>query len=210
MSAPCQGKPGQVLREAAFLAGIGLALALFANAVSPRGLSLTRDYFPGTQSRGKPGNPPQPGTTNSATPSTPAAQMRNRLQSHGLALADSNQVIGLFRDPRYQLDLVVFVDARNDQHYAEGHIPGARQFDHYRPERYLEAVVPACEAAEQIVVYCNGGDCEDSEFTALALSEAGIPKTKLLIYGGGFAEWTANGLPVELGLRNSGNLKPAP
>ncbi|HWH72296.1 MAG TPA: rhodanese-like domain-containing protein, partial [Candidatus Sulfotelmatobacter sp.] len=58
-----------------------------------------------------------------------------------------------------------------------------------------------------IVVYCNGGNCEDSELAATMLRDAGIPKDKLLVYGGGMTEWTTNGLPVELGQRKSGNLR---
>ena len=33
-----------------------------------------------------------------------------------------------------------------------------------------------------------------------------IPKEKVFVYGGGFTEWATNGLPIELGLRNSGQL----
>jgi rhodanese-related sulfurtransferase len=105
--------------------------------------------------------------------------------------------------------LVVFVDARDDQHYQEGHVPGAYQLDHYRPEKYLAPVLLVCQTAHQIVVYCNGGDCEDSEFTAITLRDAGILREKLLIYGGGLTEWLTNGLPVEIGPRNSGNLRNA-
>jgi hypothetical protein len=34
----------------------------------------------------------------------------------------------------------------------------------------------------------------------------GIPKEKVFVYGGGFTEWTNNGMPFELGQRNSGEL----
>jgi hypothetical protein len=32
----------------------------------------------------------------------------------------------------------------------------------------------------------------------------GIPKEKVFVYGGGITEWSANGLPIEVGARNSG------
>ncbi len=38
----------RVLLEAVLVAAIGTALAFVANALSPRGLNLTRDYFPGS------------------------------------------------------------------------------------------------------------------------------------------------------------------
>jgi rhodanese-related sulfurtransferase len=61
-----------------------------------------------------------------------------------------------------------------------------------------------CQTAERMVVYCNGGDCEDSLFTAVTLKNAGIPGTNLWIYPGGLGEWSTNGLPVETGARKSG------
>jgi 3-mercaptopyruvate sulfurtransferase SseA len=56
------------------------------------------------------------------------------------------------------------------------------------------------------VIYCNGGTCEDSEYVATLLMSA-IPKEKLLVYGGGWTEWTTNSMPVEIGPRNSGNIR---
>lgn len=130
-----------------------------------------------------------------------------RLQSKGLRLVESHQVTQLFRDPRYAQDLVVFIDARDDQHYQAGHIPGAYQFNHYRAENYLATVIPVCQMAEQIVVYCTGGDCEDSEYAAIFLRDAGIPPEKLFVYGAGMTEWMTNGQPVEIGGRHSGNFR---
>ena len=53
--------------------------------------------------------------------------------------------------------------------------------------------------------YCNGGDCDDSEHAAIMLRDSiGIPKEKVFVYGGGITEWATNGLPIELGPRNSG------
>jgi glucose-6-phosphate-specific signal transduction histidine kinase len=85
----------------------------------------------------------------------------------------------------------------------------AYQLDHYYPERYLPTVLPACQTAQRIVVYCNGGDCEEGEFTALTLRSAGLPAERLGVYFGGMTEWATNGLPVELGARKSGNLRTA-
>ena len=67
-----------------------------------------------------------------------------------------------------------------------------------------------CLQASQIVVYCHGGDCEDSEFAALALTQsAGVPAQKIFIYPGGLTEWEASGQPVETGARGSGSFRPA-
>lgn len=203
----------RVLTEGVIVALAGALLAFAANEVSPRGLALARNYFPGAARSPLPTANPTPlvpgtGDTNVVAP-TPAKLLAARLQAKGLQLVESHQVAQLFRDPRYEQELIVFVDARDDQHYQEGHIPGAYQFNHYRAENYLATVLPVCQAAEQIVVYCTGGDCEDSEFAAIFLRDASIPAEKLFVYGGGMNEWTTNALPVEIGERKSGNFRPA-
>ena len=185
----------------------GAAFAFAANLVSPRGLILTRNYSPAGI------RPPALTATNVAGTNllalSPARLLAARLREQGLQLVDGRQALQLFRDPRSQQGVLVFIDARDEQLYREGHIPGAWEFDPYRPERYFPAVYPLCQAAEQIVIYCNGGDCDDSEFAALTLRDVGIATNKLFIYDGGFAEWTTNSQPVETGERNSGKLLPA-
>jgi rhodanese-related sulfurtransferase len=208
---PTRFQAKSILWEALFVALIGTVFAFAANEISPRGLSFTRDYFPGGKHTALPGVatiplPPRSAHTN-ATVSATEQSLAARLQANGLQLVTSDQVAQLFRDPRYEQGSVVFVDARNDLNYQQGHIPGAVQFDHYRAEHYLATVLPVCQAAEQVVVYCTGGDCEDSEFAAIFLRQAGVLPEKLFVYAGGMTEWTANGLPVEIGARNSGNLR---
>jgi rhodanese-related sulfurtransferase len=138
---------------------------------------------------------------------SPTQLLQAQFQAEGLQLAASNEVAKLFADPKRGQGLVVFIDARDDEHYLAGHIPGAYQLDHYHPENYLAVVLPACQVAEQVVVYCKGGSCEDSEQTAIFLRDAGVLKEKLFVYAGGFDEWTANNMPIEIGQHNSGQLR---
>jgi len=193
--------------EGIIVAVSGALLAFVANAISPRGLDLKRDYFPNARAKAT----TAASTNLAATALTNAVpgpeQLATRLRNENLQLADSKLAVQLFQDPRYAQGRLIFLDARNDEHYQAGHIPGAYQLDHYRPADYLSAVLPACQVAEQIVVYCNGGDCEDSENTALFLRDAQIPSEKLFVYAGGITEWAANGMPIETGERNSGNLR---
>jgi rhodanese-related sulfurtransferase len=193
--------------EAVLLLCLGIVLALAANQLSPRGLALQRDYFgrnqvsaPSTTANNA---PPDPG----AVPGSVDTGLRERLAAKGLGLIEGAAVEALFRDPQYEQELTVFVDARDDRHYEEGHIPGAFQFDRYYPERYLPTVLPACLNAAKIVVYCTGGKCEDSEFAASALVEAGIPPDRIAVYEGGISDWVAAQRPVEIGARKSGTLK---
>lgn len=192
-----------VLAEGAVVALGGVVLAWACNALSPRGLVLTRNYFPGAVRPPKvmslaTNTSPVGATDNPAT--SPADSVAARLRARQLRVVDRAGMETLFRDPRRAQGLVVIVDARDDAHYQAGHIPGAHQLDHYRAPAYLPSVLPVCLNAEAVVVYCHGGDCEDAEFAATLLHEAGVPLERLAVYVGGFSEWATNNLPVERGV----------
>ena len=210
-SADRQRAVKNVLLEILLVVIAGAAFAFAANRISPRGLALTRDYFPAGTGRLMSATPlplPPRNAIGTNFVALDAAQLlAAELKEKGLQLIAGSQTARLYHDPRCQQNIIVFIDARDEQRYREGHIPGAYEFDPYRPEKYFAAVLPVCKAAEQIVIYCNGGDCDDSETAAILLRDVGIANQKLLVYGGGIAEWTTNGLPVEIGGRNSGNLQ---
>jgi rhodanese-related sulfurtransferase len=186
-----------LLRDTAWVAIAGCAVALVANAVSPRGLSLSRDYFAGNVTADAPAHRNR---TDDAAPTpiagAPAGTART---ARGFQLASHAEVLRLFQDPRREQQRILFVDARNDAQYVAGHIPGACQLDHYHLDRTVGSVLGLAQVAEQVVVYCNGGDCEDSALAALDLVSLGVAQSKLLIYGGGFTEWRRQGLPLQRG-----------
>lgn len=202
---------GRIAAEAVLVVILGAVFAFVANQISPRGLSLARDYFPsGTAHKVRPvAGPGLPGVagTNSK-PLSPAQFLAAQMKEKGLQLIDGRQALQYFHDPQFLQGAIIFVDARDAERYQAGHIPGAYEFDPYHPEKYFAVVLPACQKAQQIVVYCNGGDCDDSENAALKLRDVGIPNQKIFVYAGGFTEWTTDHLPVETGERNSGILLP--
>jgi rhodanese-related sulfurtransferase len=196
-----------ILIEAVVVVAVAAGFAFAANELSPRGLKLARDYFP--QAASSSPVPPQvappadvhPASTNE---DSEEAETDRRIKEKGLQPMGRAQTERLFQDPRYQQGLVVFIDARSPDHYAAAHIPGAYPLDLYHPEKDLAEDLTPCQNAEQIVVYCTGGECEDAESTALLLRDAGIPNQKMFVYGGGFDDWSASHLPLEQGARNSG------
>jgi rhodanese-related sulfurtransferase len=218
---PVRPSPARVLLgEIALVVIAGLVLAVLANALSPRGLSLGRDYFPRAAQAGvstnatapaehAPGPTGQVPAVQAGTGSGVQESVAQRLAAKGLRAIEGDEAFTHFQDPLYQQESIVFIDARDDRHYAEGHIPGAFQFDRYYPEKHLPNVLPACLSAVKVIVYCTGGHCEDSEFAALALKDAGVPADRILVYAGGITDWTSRHRPVELGGRKSG-LRPEP
>lgn len=199
----------KMLQDSVLIVVLGTVLGLAANAVSPRGLSLTRDYFGGTPGkvlRAESGSAVQSGSqgTDAARPATDGSTGTDQKgepshTKHGLPLATHEQVADWFRDPSYAQQKIVFIDARDEAHYAEKHIPGAYPFDHYHPDRYIANVLAAAQLADRIVVYCHGGDCEDSELAFQDLVALGVPESKLVIYGGGITEWVNRKMPVATG-----------
>ena len=200
---PARAADGRVLLEALVVMGIGLLVALFANEVSPRGLKLTRNYFPtGTNAMVRNVIHPVAPATGSGTNSRNAAVPESlvaQLKTLGFQLANGEDAVKLFHDPRFARQLVVFIDARDGSEFEKRHIPGAYELDPYHPEQSLTSATRICQKAEEIVVYCNGGDCDDSVSAAILLRDVGINSAKLFIYAGGISDWIARGLPVESG-----------
>ncbi|HKA37814.1 MAG TPA: rhodanese-like domain-containing protein, partial [Thermoanaerobaculia bacterium] len=94
----------------------------------------------------------------------------------------------------------LFLDARRSSVYAEGHIPGARSFPVWESD--IDGRVKAFfdEGLDQnapIVIYCSGGDCEDSHMLAEKLYMVGF--NALYIYKDGFPGWSKRGLPANKG-----------
>lgn len=213
---------GRVIAEFVVVTVVCLAVGLAANAASSRGLKLSEDYFRTARGRvvvrseTKPTADPAPpavadpvnGTTEPAADgAAPVADgVEQRLALHGLQAISHEETVQLFEDPAYGIDYV-FVDARNDRRYAEGHVPGAFQVDHYYRDRYMDQVLPFCMGALKVVVYCSGGDCEDSEFVARGLIEYGVDPGKIFVYPGGMEQWRGGGMPVETGGRGSGIIR---
>ncbi len=206
----------KTLREALLVASAGVAFALVANFFSPRGLNPATNYFPASPPKQNPtaslipAEPPKTNPTHSSSTHTNTAGIVFQRLENELQMINGGQAQELFQDPRYAQGAILFLDARDEQHYQAAHLPGAFVFDHYHPEKYLAEVLSLCNSAETIVVYCNGGDCEDSQFAAISLREAGVENSKLFVYGGGLTEWQAHHWPIESGERKPQPIKAVP
>src|SRR5690606_11381289 len=127
-------------------------------------------------------------------------------RAHGLGVAEYDEVLALFNDPGYQAGFYTFVDARSERNYTAGHIPGAYRYYHFESEMPPPEVMDALMAPQnqRVIVYCTGGKCEDSEYTAIQFARVGVDPSKIAVYIGGINEWKEQGAPVEQGPRGSG------
>jgi rhodanese-related sulfurtransferase len=98
----------------------------------------------------------------------------------------------------YQLG-IPFLDARRSADFRNGHVRGA--FPAPVWESDLPARLTAFEARvpwpydAPLVLYCAGGDCEDSQLLAERMVALGY--RNLLIYRGGWPDWKAQGRPAD-------------
>jgi rhodanese-related sulfurtransferase len=90
-----------------------------------------------------------------------------------------------------------FVDARRKEVYAEGHIAGAFRADMESFKTSTPQWVSGLPKDMKLVVYCNGGDCDESEHVAQMLNASGF--SAVYIIHDGFPGWKTAGHPIETG-----------
>ena len=100
---------------------------------------------------------------------------------------------------------VLVLDARRTKDYEEGHVPGARNISPWEGDadaKITALVDEARDGALPVVVYCSGGDCEDSHMLAQRLFGGGFDN--LLVYKDGWPDW------VKRGGKSASGPEPAP
>ncbi|MFP4485476.1 MAG: rhodanese-like domain-containing protein [Campylobacterales bacterium] len=103
------------------------------------------------------------------------------------------------------------IDTRSGEWLEDGTIPGAMHIAHYDlkydpilEDDYKEVMKKlgikhqdgkySFEDAKEIVVFCNGAWCPQSNWFVKNLTSKGYPKTKIKWYRGGLTSWRALGL----------------
>ena len=95
---------------------------------------------------------------------------------------------------------VHFFDARRSDAYREGHIAGAESMPVWEAdidERVKNVYERNLDSEKPVVVYCTGGDCEDSHMLAQKLW--GIGLNNVLVYHDGFPDWQKRGGAISKG-----------
>lgn len=206
---------GTTLAAIFVLVAIGSALGLVTNALRTDGIELSKPYF------AKPGIVPPDGQAETPVNLTdeggpagpnvvsadkrpgeaapPASGTTRGRPDHVFQVITLEEVMDLVRDPLYPGQLCVVIDSRGDEAYEVGHIRYARQMNPYHAERQLPAVLPEVLGAEKVVVYCEGGRCEDSIFASRELLENGVPYERIYLFEGGMEVWEKAGGPIDKG-----------
>ena len=160
----------KTIKEIVILVGVSVALALAVNALSPRGIALVGQW----------------NITEGVITASPGGDAAGRPQEiDSVALAKYI----------FDKDEALFVDARSQNDYDNGHIPGAVSFPVGQFEERIESFLNRYPSEQAIVTYCSGRTCEDSHNLAQFLSDVGFTNVRVFIDG--FPGWKAEGHPIE-------------
>lgn len=184
---------------------LATVLALVWNGVSGQGLTLGKNNFRrGVQPVSHTDTQPQvdPGTTGNGgngEPDNGGSEPSEEPPAHGLQVMTVDDV-EVFVELAPDDDTVLILDARNIDNYEEGRMPHAVHLDHFRSDQMIEGLRDRLDAAQTIIVYCGGGDCEDSiNLASTLITDFGYDYNLIYVYEGGIEEWEKTGHTVVKG-----------
>jgi rhodanese-related sulfurtransferase len=190
---------GRTIRQVALLAVAALILGLVSNVLAgpERRLKWVGTYA-GTD---RPAEPSKAAAA-AGSPQVPARVEASALEKEYPPHPEkpwveipSEEVVAL-----HARGNVRFLDARRTSVYRQGHIAGARLFPVWEADiddRVKALALEGLDTNAPIVVYCSGGDCEDSHMLATKLHMVGFDN--VLVYKDGFPDWQKRGLAQATG-----------
>jgi len=191
-------------RQALLLVAVGCALGIANNLLAgeTRRLAWFTDY-PAHQSRAEQETRANPAPPEGSTPgsalaatSTPASAI-DELATVALPEPDPERPaveIEALQARRLHGEGAIFIDARRTRQFEEGHIAGALSVPIWETamvDERLDEIAARAAPEEPIVIYCNGGDCEDSHMVAERLWIAGF--VHVMVYSDGYPDWIEQG-----------------
>jgi len=143
-------------------------------------------------------------TTTTTAPTPHAPQPTPPSEDHFLPHPDKPYVEIAFADVKTLHGRnVLFLDALRTSVYEQGHIAGARPYSVWESDiedkvrKLFDERSDPRDQSLPIVIYCSGGDCEDSHMLAQKLW--GIQFNNLYVYKDGFPDWQQHNAPIHTG-----------
>jgi len=89
----------------------------------------------------------------------------------------------------------IFVDARSEDDFKDGHVKGAVSLPVYRFEELIDGFKKKYTLDDHIITYCSGRTCEDSHQLAQLLFSYGYFNVSVFIDG--YPAWEEEAYPIE-------------
>lgn len=159
-----------ILKQALLLLVLAISIALVVNQFSPVGIALIGQWD----------------------------QDKGVISAHAKdEIHDSRLVIDNIKIAKLSYDggKTLFVDARSNDDYNEGHIKGAITLPVGEFDERVGNLLDDYSPDQSIITYCSGRTCEDSHRLAQMLIDLGYENVSIMIDG--FPGWKENGYPVE-------------
>ena len=160
----------KTVKEIGIVLGLSLAAAFVVNYFSPAGIALVGQW--------------------DTAQGVVTAKAKNDIVIDGIEIGTVDQAKKLYDSGEY-----IFVDARSQEDYEEGHIKGALSLPVGQFEEKIATFLERHPPEVSIVTYCSGRNCSDSHYLAEFLLEYGYEKVSVFIDG--FPGWEAEGHPIE-------------
>ncbi|MBW1643386.1 MAG: rhodanese-like domain-containing protein [Deltaproteobacteria bacterium] len=90
---------------------------------------------------------------------------------------------------------VIFIDARSDEDFREGHIQGAKSLSWQDVDQRFVEIAENISPDVTIITYCDGETCKLSHDLALFLIDMGFKDVRVLVNG--WSVWQEGNMPVE-------------
>lgn len=187
------------LRQAAVLLAVALLAAAISNALASPEHKLewvgTYTDAGGAASAGTVATPAPPAAGAAAAPAPDSGKAFPPHPDTAWVEISGDDVAAL-----HARKTVLFLDARRTSVYRDGHIAGARPFSVWEADVDDKVKALFAEGLDQsapVIIYCSGGDCEDSHMLGQKLYMVGFDNVR--VYKDGFPDWVKRGLPVTKG-----------
>jgi rhodanese-related sulfurtransferase len=176
-----------------------------AGGEKPSAPAVSRDPIKGGET--VPDNPktPGPGTGTAVTgtgdqpkapPPVQPAPAANPAEKYFITLAKAKELYDLKAKGQWD---GIFIDARGYDDLTKGHIPGSMHID----KKYFDGAVPKKVTlylpGTEVVIYCHGEQCTDSEAVAIRLQALKLSIGPIHIIKDGYPGWVGAGYPVAAG-----------
>ena len=168
---------------------LALAAGTISNLIAgpTRVLRWVAVYQPLPERATPPAAPPASTAPSTSTGAVPPATPAARGDEIGTTEAAAEHAKG-----------TVFIDARASDVFEAGRIPGARSLPVWEAsadQKVLELMMQIPPPGPRLILYCQGGHCEDSHMLRQKLLGAGY--TDVLVDKDGYPGWVDAGHPVE-------------